>query len=81
MLRSLITLKALTFSPTGAIAASPYNLTSRAAWRCAQLGLPLLLGTRRHSHAECAAQRRICRRGASVARMAVCARSPAVLLN
>jgi GH15 family glucan-1,4-alpha-glucosidase len=38
---------------------SAYDIASRAARRCAELGLPFLLGTRRHSHAECATQRRI----------------------
>ena len=49
--RSLITLKALTYAPTGGIVAAADHLAARAARRRAQLGLPLLLAARRHVHA------------------------------
>jgi GH15 family glucan-1,4-alpha-glucosidase len=55
VLRSLVTLKALTYKPTG---------------RRAQLGLSLLLAAGRHVHVECAAARRLCQGGDSLAGMA-----------
>ena len=47
-----ITLKALTYAPTGGIVAAPDDLAARAARRRAQLGLPLLLAARRRLHAR-----------------------------
>ena len=46
--RSLITLKALTYEPTGGIVAAADHLAARGAGRQPQLGLPLLLAPRRH---------------------------------
>ena len=50
VLRSLITLKALTYAPTGGIVAARDHLAARAARRGAQLGLSLLLAPRRDVH-------------------------------
>ena len=49
--RSLITLKALTYAPTGGILAAADDIASGKNRRRAELGLPLLLGPRRHVHA------------------------------
>ena len=66
-----ITLKALTYAPTGGIVAAADHLAARAARRRAQLGLPLLLAARRHLHAATALMRgRLSRRGDGVARVA-----------
>ena len=46
VVRSLITLKALTYEQTGAIVAAPDHLAARGPRRRAQLGLPLLLAAR-----------------------------------
>ena len=51
VLRSLITLKALTYAPTGGIVAARDHVAARADRRRAQLGLPLLLAARRDVHA------------------------------
>jgi GH15 family glucan-1,4-alpha-glucosidase len=61
--RSIITLKALTYQPTGGIVARAYR-------RRAQLGLPLLLAARRHAHAARRHACRLLRGSGSVAGMA-----------
>ena len=48
--RSLITLKALTFAPSGGIVAVAHDVAARAHRQRAQLGLPLLVAARRHVH-------------------------------
>ena len=49
--RSLITLKALTYAPTGRHRRRAHDVAARVAGRRAQLGLPLLLVARRDVHA------------------------------
>ena len=58
VLRSLITLKALTYAPTGGIVAAADHVAARADRRRAQLGLPLLLAARRDLHPRRAHARR-----------------------
>ena len=48
--QSLLVLKALTYGPTGGHRRGADDLAARADRRGAQLGLPLLLAARRHSH-------------------------------
>ena len=57
VLRSLITLKALTYAPDRRHRRGPHHLAARGDRRRAQLGLPLLLAARRHAHPERAALR------------------------
>ena len=70
VLRSLITLKALTYAPTGGIVAAADHVAAGATRRRAQLGLPLLLAARRHVHPLRAAQRRLRGGGWGLARLA-----------
>ncbi len=68
--RSLVTLKALTYSRHRRHRRRADHVAARAARRRAQLGLPLLLAPRRDLHAARAHGRRLRRRGARLARLA-----------
>jgi GH15 family glucan-1,4-alpha-glucosidase len=57
--RSLITLKALSYQPTGGAGRCAHDLVARAARRRSQLGLSILLVARRHIYIECVAAGRL----------------------
>ena len=70
VVRSLITLKAFTYAPTGGIIAAADDLAPGVSRRRAELGLSLLLAARRHAHAFLAHGGGIPRGGRRMARLA-----------
>ena len=77
VVRSLITLKALTYAAHRRHRGRADHLAARGHRRRAELGLPLLLAARRHDHAGGAAAHRLYRRGRGLAASGSGARSPA----
>ena len=74
VVRSLITLKALTYEPTGGIVAAATTSLPEAIGGQPELGLPLLLVARRHAHLGVAHARGLLRRGHGLARLAAARR-------
>ena len=70
VVRSLLTLKALTFAPTGGIVAAVDDVPAGAHWGCTELGLSVLLAAGCHVHALLADGWRVSGRGQCLARMA-----------
>ena len=68
--RSLLTLKAMTYAPTGGIVAGRHHVVAGTARRRAQLGLPFLLAARRHHDLAGIHEPGLFRRGPGLARMA-----------
>ncbi len=77
VMRSLITLKALTYHPNGRHRGGRHHVAARDTRGRAQLGLPLLLAPRRHADARGAHARRLPRGSPGVARLVVASRRPA----
>ena len=70
VMRSLLTLKALTYAPDGGDRRRADRRPARGARRRAQLGLPLLLAARHRAHAPFADAQRLCRGGDELPRLA-----------
>ena len=77
VIRSLLTLKGLTYAPDRRHRRGADDLAPREGRRRAELGLPLLLAPRRDLHPARAAQRRLPRGGACLAATGCSAPSPA----